>query len=172
MLLDIEGLIAAPLTPFNKGSFEIEIKNEPDMLNSSFFNSIKDQSLNLELIPEYVDVLKKQEVQNAYILGTTGEGVSLNVAERKQVAEAWMKHSNKLNKILCHVGANSISDVKGEIFKMHLICYMLYVSYCSLFSELAAHAESIKIDGIAVLAPMYYKCADIESLVEYLAGKT
>ena len=37
--------------------------------------------------------------------------------------------------------------------------------------ELAAHAESIKIDGIAVLAPMYYKCADIDSLVEYLAGK-
>ena len=67
------------------------------MLNSSFFNSIKDQSLNLELIPEYVDVLKKQGVQNAYILGTTGEGVSLNVVERKQVAEAWMKHSNKLN---------------------------------------------------------------------------
>ena len=26
MLLDIEGLIAAPLTPFNKGFFEIEIK--------------------------------------------------------------------------------------------------------------------------------------------------
>ena len=55
---------------------------------------------------------------------------------------------------------------------MLVICYMLYVTYCSLFSELAAHAESIKIDGIAVLAPMYYKCADIESLVEYLAGKT
>ena len=26
MLLDIEGLIAAPLTPFNKGFFEIELK--------------------------------------------------------------------------------------------------------------------------------------------------
>ena len=68
-------------------------------------------------------------MQNAYILGTTGEGVSLNVAERKQVAEAWMKHSKKLNKILCHVGANSISDVKGEIFETHLICYTLYVTY-------------------------------------------
>ena len=29
MLLDIEGLIAAPLTPFNKGFFEIEIKMNP-----------------------------------------------------------------------------------------------------------------------------------------------
>ena len=27
------------------------------------------------------------------------------------------------------------------------------------------------MNGIAVLAPMYYKCADIDSLVEYLAGK-
>ena len=27
------------------------------------------------------------------------------------------------------------------------------------------------MDGIAVLAPMYYKCADIDSLVDYLAGK-
>ena len=49
-----------------------------------------------------------------FIAGTTGEGVSLNVAERKQVAEVWKKHSSKLNKILCHVGANSITDVKGE----------------------------------------------------------
>lgn len=122
MLLDIEGLIAAPLTPFNKGFFEIEIKMNPICWIQAFFNSIKDQSLNLEIIPEYVDVLKKQGVQNAYILGTTGEGVSLNVAERKQVAEAWMEHSNKLNKILCHVGANSISDVKGEIFETHIIC--------------------------------------------------
>ena len=55
---------------------------------------------------------------------------------------------------------------------LHAVCDIQYVTYCSLFSELAAHAESIKIDGIAVLAPMYYKCADIESLVEYLAGKT
>lgn len=96
------------------------------MLKASLFNSIKDQSLNLELIPDYVDVLKKQGVQNAYILGTTGEGVSLNVAERKKVAEAWMKHSNKLNKILCHVGANSITDVKGGIFKMHQIFHIPY----------------------------------------------
>ena len=97
-----------------------------EMLKASLFNSIKDQSLNLELIPDYVDVLKKQGVQNAYILGTTGEGVSLNVAERKKVAEAWMKHSNKLNKILCHVGANSITDVKGGIFKMHQIFHIPY----------------------------------------------
>jgi len=96
-------------------------------LKANVFNSIKDQSLNLELIPDYVDVLKMQGVQNAYILGTTGEGVSLNVAERKKVAEAWMKHSNKLNKILCHVGANSITDVKGEICKMHLIFHSLEV---------------------------------------------
>ena len=41
MLLDIEGLIAAPLTPFNKGSFEIEMKNESDMLNSSFLTQSK-----------------------------------------------------------------------------------------------------------------------------------
>ena len=97
------------------------------MLKANLFNSIKDQSLNLELIPDYVDVLKMQGVQNAYILGTTGEGVSLNVAERKKVAEAWMKHSNKLNKILCHVGGNSITDVKGQICKMHLIFHSLEV---------------------------------------------
>ena len=36
MLLDIEGLIAAPLTPFNKGFFEIELKMNLKCLKQTF----------------------------------------------------------------------------------------------------------------------------------------
>ena len=58
----LEGLIAAPHTPFNA-----------------------DGSVNLDLIPKQVETLLKQKVIGAYICGTTGEGICCSVEERKQV---------------------------------------------------------------------------------------
>ena len=84
-------------------------------------------------------------VTKVYILGTTGEGMSLSVDERMKVAEAW-KSFGKMEKIMNHIGANSIADVK----------------------TLAAHSEKIGLDAIALLAPFYYKCNDLDSLMEYL----
>ena len=80
-----------------------------------------------------------------YILGTTGEGMSLSVEERMKVAEAW-KSFGKMETIMNHIGANSIADVKA----------------------LAAHSEKIGLDAIALLAPFYYKCTDLDSLMDYL----
>ena len=80
-----------------------------------------------------------------YILGTTGEGMSLSVEERMKVAEAW-KSFGKMETIMNHIGANSIADVKA----------------------LAAHSEKIGLDAIALLAPFYYKCNDLDSLMDYL----
>ena len=62
----IHGLVAAPFTPMNE-----------------------DGSLNLGLIPAYYRLLKENNVKGAFICGSTGEGVSLTLAERKAVAEAW-----------------------------------------------------------------------------------
>ncbi len=62
----IEGLIAAPFTPFFQGG-----------------------DLNLEIIPAYYHSLKANDVKGAFICGSTGEGVSLTFEEKIQVMNAW-----------------------------------------------------------------------------------
>ena len=89
MKLNIEGLIAAPFTPLKPNS-----------------------EVNLDIIPDYADVLLSQGVDHVYILGTTGEGMSLTVDERMKVAEAWKK-AGKMKLIMNHIGGNSIEDVKA-----------------------------------------------------------
>ena len=87
MKLNIEGLISAPFTPLKPN-----------------------EEVNLDIIPDYADCLINQGVKHVYILGTTGEGMSLSVAERKLVAEAWKK-TNKMETIMVHIG-NSESQVQ------------------------------------------------------------
>lgn len=62
----LEGLIAAPFTPFHA-----------------------DGSLNLAIIPEYYHHLKSTGVTGVFINGSTGENPSLTTLEKKQVIETW-----------------------------------------------------------------------------------
>lgn len=62
----IEGLVAAPFTPFDSNS-----------------------ELNLEFIPQYYQALKNNNVKGAFICGSTGEGVSLTFSEKVAVMKAW-----------------------------------------------------------------------------------
>ena len=85
----LEGLVAAPHTPFNA-----------------------DGSVNLDLIPKQVETLLKQKVIGAYICGTTGEGICCSVAERKAVMKAWAEAAKGKLFLICHVGALSIADAR------------------------------------------------------------
>ncbi len=63
-------LVAAVFTPFNAdGSIDV----------------------SLETIGQYASVLAKGGVNCAFTCGTNGESLSLTVAERQQVLEAWAK---------------------------------------------------------------------------------
>ncbi|MVZ66220.1 dihydrodipicolinate synthetase [Sphingobacterium sp. DK4209] len=62
----IEGLIAAPFTPFDT-----------------------DGELNLSLIPQYYASLKKNGIKGAFICGSTGEGVALTFNEKVETLRAW-----------------------------------------------------------------------------------
>lgn len=62
----LQGLIAAPFTPMHS-----------------------DGSLNPGLIPLYYSMLKSNGIKGAFICGSTGEGVSLTINEKKAIAEAW-----------------------------------------------------------------------------------
>ena len=82
-----EGLIAAPFTPMNL-----------------------DRSVNLEAIQGYANWLIAKGVVNAFICGTTGEGMSLTIEERKKIAERWMEVAPEGLRIIVHVGHTTLAD--------------------------------------------------------------
>ncbi|XP_044054467.1 N-acetylneuraminate lyase isoform X2 [Siniperca chuatsi] len=79
--------------------------------------------------------------------GTTGESMSLSVAERKILAEEWcQKAKGKMDQVLVHVGCMSLKDSQ----------------------ELARHAAQIGADGIAVIAPSFFKPSTADALRTFL----
>ncbi|XP_077784292.1 N-acetylneuraminate lyase isoform X2 [Podarcis muralis] len=107
-----------------------------------------DGEINLSVIGQYVDYLiNEQGVKNVFVNGTTGEGLSLSVQERKQLAEEWVtKGKDKLDYVIIHVGALSLPEARG----------------------LAKHAAEIGADGIAVIAPSFFKQVKKDALVAFL----
>ncbi|XP_076367766.1 N-acetylneuraminate lyase-like isoform X3 [Tachypleus tridentatus] len=81
--------------------------------------------------------------------GTTGEGPSLTVEERKLTAEKWIKAGKgKLDLIIIHIGGCNVNDAM----------------------ELARHAEQHGASAIASLPPLYYKPTENGDLISYLAA--
>ncbi|XP_034174310.1 N-acetylneuraminate lyase-like [Osmia lignaria lignaria] len=111
------------------------------------FNNDSTKSLNLSIIPQYASYLASKKITGVLINGTTGEGTSLNLNERKLVAEAW---------------ANAVKATKQHL--------MIQVGGAPLpdVLELAKHAESIKADSILCLPELYFKPTTSEQLTEYL----
>nr|DBA18012.1 TPA: hypothetical protein GDO54_016310 [Pyxicephalus adspersus] len=105
-------------------------------------------NVNLTVIQEYVEFLvHKQNVKNIFVNGTTGEGMSLSVEERKTLAEEWVKHSRgKMHNVIVHVGCLSLEDSKN----------------------LAAHAASCGADAISAMSPSFLKPSSQDALVLYL----
>ncbi|XP_077934208.1 N-acetylneuraminate lyase isoform X3 [Halichoerus grypus] len=123
----LQGLVAATITPMTEHG-----------------------EINFSVIGQYVDYLvEEQGVKNIFVNGTTGEGLSLSVSERRQVAEEWVaKGRNKLDQVVIHVGALSLKDSQ----------------------ELARHAAEIGADGIAVIAPFFLKPTNKVRAEELLDG--
>ena len=117
----LEGLIAAPFTPMHN-----------------------DGSLNLAVIPEYYEMLKANGVKGAFICGSTGEGVSLSLNEKKAVAEAWAAVAKEDADFIVMplLGGTCLTDCK----------------------ELAVQAKQIGLDAISFTAPFYFKPASVEVL--------
>jgi N-acetylneuraminate lyase len=123
MKLKLTGLIAAPFTALNA-----------------------DGSLNLPMITRQADLLMENGVHGAFICGTTGEGMSLSMDERLQVAEHWMKAAKSL-RIIVHVGHQAVADSR----------------------TLAAHAQRIGAHAFATVAPTFFRASNVDQLVNYCA---
>ncbi len=118
----INGFIAAPFTPLKS-----------------------DGSLNLDIVPRYIDFYIRNGVEGSFICGTTGEGFLLTVEERMKVAEKWIENSPDGFKNIVHIGASNLQDSE----------------------KLAIHAHKSGSWGVAVMPPAVFKPGSVEALVEY-----
>jgi N-acetylneuraminate lyase len=119
-----EGLIAAPMTAYHP-----------------------DGTVNLDIIPSYADFLHSNGVVGVFINGTTGEGFSLALEERKAIAGSWMKNAPGEFKVIVHVSHT-----------------------CAVSAwDMARHAAQIGTWGIGEMGPIFFKPHSIEELVDYAA---
>ena len=91
-----------------------------------------------EISPERVRALTEyfvdKKVRGVYVNGSSGECIYQSVEDRKVVLENVMKAKGDLT-VINHIACNNTKDGM----------------------ELAAHAESLKVDAIAAIPPIYFK---------------
>ncbi|PGH40658.1 MAG: dihydrodipicolinate synthetase [Candidatus Nephrothrix sp. EaCA] len=120
----VQGLMAAPFTPMNRNG-----------------------SLNLAIVPQYYKMLKTNGVNGAFICGSTGEGVSLTLKEKKAVTDAWASAADSDFKVMLFLGGTCLEDCK----------------------ELALYAKQSGLFAISFTAPFYFKPDSAETLSEMCA---
>ncbi len=103
-------------------------------------------TVDLHAIAPYAAFLEANGADGAFVCGTTGEGVQLSVAERKQVAEAFRAALRGV--LVVHAGAQTTADTVA----------------------LATHAREVKADAVAVIAPPYFRLDDDELTAHFVAA--
>ena len=99
-----------------------------------------DGSLNLDRVEAQAEHLKGQGVVGVFVAGTTGEGLSLNLSERRQLTERWCAVANGKFPVISHVGHVCLSDAK----------------------DLAEHAQQAGATAIAAVPPFYYSADRVD----------
>jgi N-acetylneuraminate lyase len=120
-----QGLVAAPHTPF-----------------------APDRSLDLRVVEHQARFFLDGGVNGVFIGGSTGEGPSLTLAERRELTRRWVEVSRGTSLgVLVHVGGNCLSDA----------------------CELAAQAQQCGADAISTMAPYYFKPTSVAELIDFCA---
>ncbi len=83
----------------------------------------------------YTRWLVKKGVKGVYVCGSSGECIYQSVADRKKTLEHVVKAAEGKLTIIAHVACNNTKDSQ----------------------ELAAHAESLGVDAIAAIPPIYFR---------------
>jgi len=117
----LSGLVAATLTPLHA-----------------------DGSLWLDRIPPLVDRLVARGVRGLYVCGSTGEGPLLTGAERRAVAEAFVRAAAGRIPVVVQVGHNSLHEAR----------------------ELAAHAAAVGADAISATPATYFRPNSLEGVLD------
>ncbi|MCA9268415.1 MAG: dihydrodipicolinate synthase family protein [Planctomycetales bacterium] len=120
----LTGLIAATYTPFDAAG-----------------------SLCLSRVGPMVEQLLAQGVDGLFVCGSTGEGMSLSTAERKELAAEFAAANAGRSPLIVHVGHNSVADA----------------------AELARHAASCGAVAVSATCPSYYPIRSVDVLVDCMA---
>lgn len=120
MKLNFNGLIAAGFSPF-------KVDGTPD----------------LDKIPPLVDKLIEQGINGFYLMGSTGEGVSVKLEERLAITEAYFEAVNR---------------------RVPIIVNVTHSSY-GASADLSRHAVQMGADALSATAPSYYGISGIDQLI-------
>jgi len=100
--------------------------------------------LALEHVEAQATRLVSEGIIGVFVGGSTGEFAALTIDERSALAERWIEVARPLGlRVVVHVGGTQVEA--GE--------------------ELARHAAAAGADGIAALAPYYYRPTDVDALL-------
>ena len=125
MMRRLRGAIAASVTPMRDGG----------------------RAVDVDAIERLTRFLADGGVDGVLSCGTTGEGLLLDVAERRAVTEAFLVNAPDGFSVAVHAGAQTTRDTIA----------------------LAAHAQEIGAAAVAVIAPPYFPLDDDE-LARHLAS--
>ena len=120
----VTGLVAAPHTPMHP-----------------------DASVNLDIIERQAELLLANGVAGVFVCGTTGEGMSLTLQERMDIAQRWQAVAGDRLRVIVHVGHLCLPDSQA----------------------LAEHAQNIGAFAIGTIAPCFFRPDTVEDLVQYCA---
>ena len=95
----------------------------------------------------YVDFLADSGIDGLLALGTTGEGLLLDQAERRRVVELFLESAAGRLHVAAHCGAQTTADTVA----------------------LAAHAAEAGVDAVAVIGPPYFPL-DERALLEHFTA--
>jgi len=125
------------------------VKKFEGLVAAPFTPMDKRGNINTGLVPEYYHFLEKNNVTGAFINGSTGEGASLTQKEKQLHATKWAEcfHAGGKIRIINLVGGTSYEECIEN----------------ALFSYEAG------ISAIALVAPYYFKPADVTALAEFVA---
>lgn len=94
-----------------------------------------DGNISTQATKDFVEYLIGKGVAGLYVGGSSGECIYLSVEERKQTLEAVMEVAKGRIAIIAHVACNNTKDSQ----------------------ELARHAESLGVDAIVAIPPIYFR---------------
>lgn len=104
----------------------------------------KEGRISPEGVEELTRHLIEKKVKGVYVGGSSGECIYQSVEERKLVLEHVMAVAEGKLTVIAHVACNNTADSR----------------------ELAAHAESLGVDAIAAIPPIYFHLPDY-AIAEY-----
>ncbi|MFP6582649.1 MAG: dihydrodipicolinate synthase family protein [Candidatus Hydrogenedentota bacterium] len=101
--------------------------------------------LMLDVVPTQAESFLNRGAAGAFINGTTAEWASLSVTERKSITKSWADATDSSFCLIDHVGHHNQREAV----------------------ELAEHAATCGVRGIAVVAPSYYQLTTPEDVLNW-----